>query len=325
MSLVACLLCAVGAKAATSGEILQLLNAQRAANGLPADVRERPEWSSACRAHNDYQLLYGLTHDEDPAVPGYSAAGTFVGANGLVANEATWGPESPWFDAPIHLHQLLTPMLSETGADDHGGYQCVVTIAGWNRTLPGDATLWTYPGDGRSGVKASEVASEEPFVPGDAVGLPRGTRTGPHLLVFGNDTTKITAASLTGPTGAVEVRWVDNTTKDVGDYLTPGGIVIPTKPLRNNAGYTASVTATIAGEKITKTWRFGTGTAAAPKPPQQSADSQRRSAASGRECQVMRLSAKRARALAKRQARVSRQRKLLARARLLEKKIRQLC
>jgi hypothetical protein len=32
--------------------------------------------------------------------------------------------------------------------------------------------------------EVSEIAHEMPFVPGDFVGLPQGTRTGPHLPVW---------------------------------------------------------------------------------------------------------------------------------------------
>src|SRR3954453_2735281 len=86
------LLFAAGAQAATSTEIVASLNALRAANGLPSDVRERADWSAGCRAHDDYQALYGLTHDEDPSFPGYTTLGNFTGSNGVVAPEASWGP-----------------------------------------------------------------------------------------------------------------------------------------------------------------------------------------------------------------------------------------
>ncbi len=116
--------------------------------------------------------------------------------------------------------------------------------------------------------------------PGD---LTTSVRTGPSLYFFyGTARTPsgrffgkgaITAASLTGPSGPVEVRTVDNKTPapdgsptPLGAYLAPGGIVIPVSPLAKNATYTASVAFTPdSGEPpVTRTWSFSTGASIAP-------------------------------------------------------------
>ena len=76
VALVASAAATVPAVAATPAEIVASLNAQRATNGIPADIVERSDWSESCRLHNEYQRLNGtLTHSEDPGLPGYTEDG----------------------------------------------------------------------------------------------------------------------------------------------------------------------------------------------------------------------------------------------------------
>lgn len=90
--------------------------------------------------------------------------------------------------------------------------------------------------------------------------------TGPHLYVLASSGTtrgRLTAASLRGPDGEIEVRTVDNTTEGLGSYLPPGGIAIPVRPLSPNTRYTASATfeANATGATpLTRQWSFSTGT-----------------------------------------------------------------
>ena len=59
------------AQALTGGAAVAALNAQRAANGIPADLTERREWSAACRAHNRYMQVNNVFGGvEDPHVRG---------------------------------------------------------------------------------------------------------------------------------------------------------------------------------------------------------------------------------------------------------------
>src|SRR4051794_13155738 len=259
------LLLALAAAAPVRGAALESLNNQRTANGIPAGIVERADWSSACAKHDNYMAQNNeLTHTEDSSKPGYTADGAWAGQNSVLAQGSSWADANPFETAPIHLMQLLAPRLSELGQDESQGYVCDTTWPGMNRARPAAPVIYTYPGDGRTDVRASEVAYESPFVPGDFVGLPAGTRTGPHLYVLAdgpwdNADAKITAASLTGPDGPVDVKWVDNTTDTIGPYLPTGGIVIPSAPLRRgNVGYTASVTVAIDDTSTTHTWSFTT-------------------------------------------------------------------
>ena len=78
-----------------------------------------------------------------------------------------------------------------------------------------------------------------------------------------NSKADITSASLTGPSGPVEVLIADNFTPDVGIYLPPGGMLIPRNALAPGASYTAQLSATVqpqGGQPIVfeRSWSFST-------------------------------------------------------------------
>lgn len=262
----------------SAADSIAALNAERVANGLPGGIIENPEWSRACALHNAYMRLNGvMEHAEDPRKPGYTSEGHFGGTSSVLAGGPGWkGGVNPWASAPIHLMQLLGPRLSVTGASNASGHACMFTWPGYQGARSEVDVIYTVPGEGRRDVAPLEQAFESPFVPGDFVGLPEGTITGPHLYAladgpFGLEPSlhegdnppegdmSVASASLIGPDGPVEVRTVDNTTARIGSYLPPGGIVIPVRPLRGNADYQASVT--LVGPRaipVTRSWSFHT-------------------------------------------------------------------
>jgi hypothetical protein len=256
-------------------DIVSFLNAQRAANGIPAGITEDAAQSSACAAHDNYGRLNGvLVHDEDPAKPGYTAAGrTAAQTSVLYQGAGPWSAaRNPFETAPIHLHQLLAPRIDKMGAAETQGWGCATTFFSRNRPAPAANIAYTYPGDGATGWMTSEVAAEGPYTPGQQVGIPAGTRTGPYLYVsFDGPALDPFAkasgatATLMGPEGPVDVAVVDNTTNGVGDLLPTGMEVIPRAALRPDASYTASVSATVtpwgggAAMPFTFTWSFTTG------------------------------------------------------------------
>jgi hypothetical protein len=254
---------APAAAAMTAGRTISILEQQRADNGLPAGLAQRVDWSRACARHNRYMAMnHVLTHHEQRGSPGYTSDGAWAGRNSVLARGTTWRRGNPFEEAPIHLSQLLAPALRRMGADESRGYVCATTFPGYTRPVPAGEALYTYPGIQRTGVPFRERASESPFVPGDFVGLPKGTVTGPHIFVFGpwdRAFGKIVTASLTGPAGAEDVRWVDNFTPRVGAYLPrPSGIVIPAHPLRPVTAYTAHVDLSADEALISRTWSFTT-------------------------------------------------------------------
>lgn len=254
---------APAAAATSAANQIAALNAQREANGIPAGIVEVPEWSDACRRHMAYIAANGgvLTHEENPASAGYSADGAEIARRAVLTpyDDAFNALGNAFEFAPLHLMQVLSPSLSRMGV--WGG--CATTIAGFDRRASRPA-LYTYPGNGAS-VYLSERAFEMPFVPGDFVGLPQGTTTGPHiyLMPHGAGPGQITSAAVTGPSGPVEIRTVDNATKGLEGYMAPGAIIIPVAPLAPGS-YTVSATfVPSGGAALSRTWGFE---AAAPRP-----------------------------------------------------------
>jgi hypothetical protein len=257
-------LCSGGASAATPAQAIANLNAQRAENGIPAGITERPPASQDCAAHNNYERENGgeLTHQEDPSKPGYTAGGADAGAHSVLASGQNWDTTNPWETAPIHLAQLLDPYLASMGVDDSGGFACATTLpdeAVFRGPFPA-ITGYSYPGNGTTGWPTSETASEGPFTPGDLVGLPQPTTTGPYLYVlFGGPWpgysgvyVKIDSATLAGPQGAVPLKAVDGTTQTptnggipLGDYIGSSATVIPNVALQAGTTYTAQVNGSV--------------------------------------------------------------------------------
>jgi Cysteine-rich secretory protein family len=245
-----------------SSAILDALNAERAANGIPATVRENRGWSAKCAAHVAYMAATGnLSHTEDPANARYTASGNWAGEHSVLALGPGWTTADPFATAPLHLIQLMSPELREVGVAEESGFLCITTWPGYRQSGNGEQTVYNYPGDGATGVPFSETANEEPFVPGDFVGLPQGTETGFNIMVFDEGVAnpwhaRIVSASVKGPSGPVAVKTVDRTTPTVGAYLPPGsGFVIPVASLRPGTRYEAAVR--FAGG-VRHTWSFTT-------------------------------------------------------------------
>ncbi len=254
-----------------ASEAVSLLSAQRASNGIPAGLPESAAWSAACAKHDAYERANGgtLTREEIVGRPGYTSQGAFAGKNSVLASQSTWREGNPWESAPIHLMQLLAPRLKRLGVDDRKGYVCATTWPGYADAGPFAPVLYSYPGDGQTGWRVSEVAREGPFTPGDKVGLPQPTPTGPYLYAlldgpgswFALRSAPLSSASLTGPDGPVEIRTAAANDPAVGPYLPPGAMLIPVKPLRPAARYTARVSFRVAGAPVSRSWSFRTGAA----------------------------------------------------------------
>ena len=247
------------------GQALRLLNAERTADGLPAGLTLSRRWSAECAAHDDYERLNGvLAPTENPDSAGASVGGAWAGQDSDLA-EGRWTRRAdPWEDAPIHLLALLAPSLKVVGIDD-AGYQCATTFPGLVRAPTATDRIFTYPAAGATGVPPSELARESPFVPGQFVGIPNGRTTGRELFVYldlahhvGQAPVHVLAARLQTGGHAVALRRVDSSTPTVGRYLA-GAILIPIRPLRRGARYTATVTVQDRSATLTHRWSFRTG------------------------------------------------------------------
>src|SRR4051794_40865380 len=193
------------ARDATGPEATAMLSAQREAHGIPGGLVEVPEWSEGCRKHMLWVEQNGLAHDEEPGTPGYTPEGDEAG-NSSVLSSGPWefGGANPWEHAPIHLMQMLGPGLARSGYANG----CMYTWPGYDRPNPAQPQLLTYPGQGTTKWRYEERASEGPFTPGELVGLGKDALTGPYLyvLAWGAGQGHITAATLTGPDGAVAIK-----------------------------------------------------------------------------------------------------------------------
>lgn len=273
LALVAALLVVVAAATATAApsaassprQILRATNAERARHGLPP-VSLRDDWSSSCARHVGWVLSNGtLAHAETPGTPGYSEEGNWAGTHAILAMGAPWAAGNPWAAAPIHLNQLLAPQLRSIGAWEEDATTCLTTWPGMDLAARTEPRFYSWPGSGTTGVAVSVRASEAPFVPGDFVGLPQGTVTGPNMMVYaaGWDRVGVVSATLRPVGGSpVDVRTVARSHPTVGPYLVPGSaFVIPVKPLLPNTRYRATVrlrsleTGAVRGWA----WQFRTG------------------------------------------------------------------
>jgi hypothetical protein len=239
------------AGAATAKHIIGVLNAQRAANGIPAAITEDAGWSAACAAHDAYEKAnHTFGHEEVVGKPGYSAVGSLIADTSVLAEGISWGSSDPYNDAPYHLFDLLNPRINSTGAADLDGFGCVEIELGTLRSAPAQPIAYSYPGNRARGVPFQESAHELPMTPAQTLGL--GTKpSGPNLLVYfdgpwtNGARAQIRSATLSSSHGSIGLRWLDNTTSDL---LAPtGAILVPDTPLQKHTTYRVHVTASVLG------------------------------------------------------------------------------
>jgi hypothetical protein len=243
-----------------------MLNAERSRLGIPGELVENAEWSRRCALHNHYLALNSdFGHGEDPQNPGYTVDGSWAGEHSVLAVAEQFSVAS-FASAPLHLVQLLSPRLRRVGAAASDGFVCITTWPGFRfrEGGRGPVRVYTYPERGAKGVPASEVAGEEPLVPGAFVGIRRGARTGPYLIVYSEGgwsgwSTSLDGATLRGPGGLVETRIVGRSTPGIGEYIPPGaGFVIPVRPLVAGRTYAATVRFRAGAHVVRSTWTFRT-------------------------------------------------------------------
>jgi hypothetical protein len=250
----AMLLVPAGAQAIAPAEALRLLNAQRAANGIPGDVVQAPGLTDGCAKHGNYIALNGgaLTQGEDPAKPGYTAEGDrqTLASSGpqALSSDTRWSDAaSPWLLQPIALYRLFDPEVVAAGYDDSHAVACMRVAGG--RAPATTPELYSVPGNGRTGVAISELNREAPYTPQQLAGIPADQVTGPNILLFtrglrGSGPLGAASFSLTGPAGPVDAKLVtEGTTSDVGSgsWFRGGGVLVPSAALAPFTTYTARV------------------------------------------------------------------------------------
>ncbi|MBO9533512.1 MAG: hypothetical protein J7513_11110 [Solirubrobacteraceae bacterium] len=256
--------------ASSAGSILSAVNYERQMAGIAA-LSEDANLSKSCQLHAHYMSGNSqLTHAEDKANGFYTDEGAWAGAHGVLARNSAGFTGNPWHDAPFHEFQALHPWLRTTGVGVAGNYACMVTLGDRDAGNPDDIRLVTVPGAGQF-VPPAQIARESPFTPGDEVGLPQGTKTGPHIYAYAVgperfDRVSVQNATLTAADDGspVPMQWVDADSPRSGKYLDGGVILIPAVPLRENTTYTVRIeaaTVNAAGTRllISRTSSFSTG------------------------------------------------------------------
>lgn len=235
--------------AVTSEQAVAFLNQQRAANGIPGDLVNRPDWADGCAKHNLYSQMTGdWGHSEDTASPYYTPEGADAAGSAVIAMGDGYPPsgKNPWEWAPIHLYIMLKPELTSAGYDGSHGYACMRMYGAEPRPDPPTPQFFSYPGPRTSGIYPDEYAAEWPYTPQQLVGIREYEATGTNILLFSLGTQGLDAESfsLRGPTGVVPARIVDeNTQNEVGSgsWFAGGGVIVPEKPLAQHTTYSVSV------------------------------------------------------------------------------------
>lgn len=256
---------AAPAYAVTSSEAIRLLNVQRGSNGLPGGLVEDSYKSAGCENHDNYMALNGFGHGEGPSNQGYTTSGADDGTEVLsTAESPPWSDSSnPWITAPIHLYLMYRPQNTDAGYAYGHGFACM--RLGGGRPDPPSPQFYSYPGNGLVGVSPSEHAEESPYVPQKLVGISPAHTTGPNILLFSQgfgDGLQVISASLTGPSGPVDIHTVQEDTSNSegdGSWFAGGGVMIPVDPPAPGAAYHGTVSwRNQGGAQATQSFDFQT-------------------------------------------------------------------
>ena len=280
-----------GTVSQTPDTALAALNDYRAATSEAPVLDMLPGWNQGCASHVGYMVANNvLTHPEDPAKPGYSAAGDWAGKHAVLSSGR--GNPTLWDSAVYHRLSILAPRLRHAGwAVGASGYSCMVTQgADANGSALDDSpaaqtpglTLHPWPANNATGVPLSFPNNESPAPSNDA----GTTKLGYLLSVNANGpwgantdvTSDVTSASLTPDGGAALTVAVSDVDSPNHFYLSGGFGLFPVGALPTGTWLTAHAVGAVSAKDYNQpgapttaypfdlTWRFQTTGAAAPVP-----------------------------------------------------------
>ena len=216
------------AQAIAPAEALRLLNAQRAANGIPGDVVHAPALSRRLR---EARQLHRAQRRRADAGRGPGQARLHAGgrppdarlqrAAGAVERHALVGDGQPVAAAadlavsPVRSRGRRRGLRRRARGRVHAR-------RGRPRARDRRPSSTACPATAAAGVPMSELNREAPYTPQQLAGIPADQPTGPNILLFtrglrGSAPLGATSFSLTGPQGPVDARLVtEATTSDVG-------------------------------------------------------------------------------------------------------------
>jgi hypothetical protein len=256
---------------APTADWLTTVNYYRAMTGV-APVTEDPALSAGSYQHSCYMLRNGITHDEDPARPGYTAEGDQAGNNGNVAVSSAFGTAARnhidlWMTGPFHAIGVVRPALRTVGfgkCDDQATspWQSAATLdvlRGLDYYAARPAAPVMFPGDGTT-TSLTKFVTESPN-PLTYCGWSGGAGL-PTFAMMPEPVVGPVSASITGPDGALETcaLWKQNTDGSAASILGGDNAVVAMPRAELTPG-TYNVTITTATRTVT--WSFTVDPAAA--------------------------------------------------------------
>lgn len=249
-----------------SGNWVSTINYYRAKSGLPPVVKSLDR-STGAAAHAKYQVLNNvLSATEDPAKPGYSAAGSATAAVANLAGASVAGSMSAeddvesLFTAPRSAVSLLEPDLETVGYGSYKdsskpGYKwsSVLDVGDLSGDTSGVTFPILFPGDGAKVPLTKMDTSEQSDVLDSCDASYSSTKDDKGLVVVGPPLIVMWAPDadpdVTGSTFALQGGGaLDHCRVDEDSVV----FVIPKAPLEPGNTYNVSVTA----DGTTKSWSF---------------------------------------------------------------------
>jgi uncharacterized protein YkwD len=253
------------------------INYRRAQAGVGALARNNMLDRSA-QAHSDYQRMNNtVTHDEDPAKPGFTgatvearvqaagytlvrdyASGEIIAAT---TNNSGFYMAEELVTAIYHRFVMFEPLFKDMGAGSatgSGNYIYFTTNLGATRGYSAGLvshTIVSWPVDGQTGVQttfSSNLEEPDPVPDIDKVGYP--------ISIHANLTETVAVQSFTvHPRGGANlVTRLLVKGQDPNTSMSSVAAIIPLAPLAANTTYDVSFTGTVSGTAVSKTWSFTT-------------------------------------------------------------------
>lgn len=253
------------------------INYRRAQAGVGALARNNM-LDRAAQAHSDYQRMNStVTHDEDPAKPGYTgatvearvqaagytlvrdyASGEIIAAT---ANNSGFYMAEQLVTAIYHRFVMFEPLFRDMGAGAATGtdkYTYFTTnlgaTHGYSAGLPSH-TIVSWPVNGQTGVEttfASDYEEPDPVPDRNEVGYP--------ISIHANLTETVAVQGFTvRPRGGANLptRLLVKG-QDPNTGMSSVAAIIPLAPLAANTTYDVSFTGTVGGAAVSRTWSFTT-------------------------------------------------------------------
>ena len=274
---------APGSAQTTGVEAIELLNQQRAANGI-GPLAEHSDLSEGCVNHLNYmQMNPGAPFfGEDPNAPGYTPTGAGdpsipVYANGYIALFAINAPnfsttDNPWIYAPGHMAAAFDPTAGLGGygqiTRSDGVVEQCVRLSGFTSRKRVTLDAFIAPTGLKDVPYSVTICCEGPLSPMQAARLPNGIPTGPviTLYAYSPDRVPLKAVSQRLMRGDKRVRNVrflagTNESNDISAAMHgPASALIPARPLKPDTAYRAILEWRKGKRVLEQVVRFRTGT-----------------------------------------------------------------